>query len=441
MRNDSPKDSILGTVRPVRVFPSSALRAARHFRDVRLGAKATTLADALAAEPGVEAVAVVDESGRARGLVTRERLFSLLGKPFGREVLSRVSCSELVEAWPVFPANEGIFTVAEDFLGLEDEPGIRWALLEDEEGRFMGALSSQDLANYLSRITQEDIALASQLQERLLAGNDEARGEGWRLEAWSRSAKGVGGDFWRSRVLPDGRVFMALCDVSGKGVAASLVVAMAWGMLAMYDFSRGLEGLLVAMNEAIVRSFHLEKYLTGFFALYHPDSGRLDLADMGHSHAILYRDGAAHRPKSKARNLPIGIETSLSPALAHWRLKPGDALLVFSDGFTEQEDAAGREFGERGLAKAAGAALRDSRPLAEALPAALDEHRGRSPQQDDMSFFALVLDPCPPAAPSRIVDTLWKASSRSSSSSASSRAGPSSPGSSSLPAPPSSIAS
>jgi len=385
----APVESILQRAEEVRLYSSSALHAARHFLFARSDASLLALADEFQRSDDLPAVAVADAgSGAATGILRRDRLFALLGKPFGREVLRKSAVGEFVEEVPVFDAHADLFAVAERML----PDGGDYCLLAGPGGRFLGLLASQDLANYLSRMTQEDIDLAGRIQERLLRSESDAGAIGALtrgFEAWSRPAKGVGGDFYFSKELPDGRVFATLCDVSGKGVAASLIVSMVWGMLTMFDFSRGLRELIVGLNDSIVATFHMEKYLTGVFLVFDPAKRRLLLADMGHSHAVLYREGRPLSLKGPRGNLPIGVEPDLEPAIYPYRLEEGDELFVYSDGLVEQEDPAGAEFGERHLIVAAAGSLARGERLREALPRAIDAHRGSTPQQDDMSFILL----------------------------------------------------
>ncbi len=389
----APTDTaILTEIRPGRMYSSSVLRAARHFWSVPADATATVLADELQRRPQIQVVAVLAEDGRALGLIRRDRLFALVSKPFGREILGRTPASELAEESPVYDAHAGIFAVAQDVLGAGAEEISPYQLLIDEGGSFQATLSAQDLANYMSRITQDDIELAGKLQERLQESNEAIGGEGWSFEAWSRPAKGVGGDFYFTRRMDDGRVFLALCDVSGKGVAASLVVSMTWGMLRVFDLRRGLGELIRTLNEAIVTTFHLEKYLTGFFAVYDPATRNLSLADMGHSHVFLFRGRKAISPHMRRGNLPIGIERDIDPAIGRWRLEAGDRLFIYSDGLTEQENAAGEEYGERRLIRATSEAQPGAEGLHATVSEAIDAFRGRTPQQDDMSFMLLSLD-------------------------------------------------
>lgn len=390
---------LLKEVEPGRLYSSSALRAARHFWTVDEDARATDLADALQDRPEILVVTVLAPDGRAVGIIPRDRLFAMLSKSYGREILGKMRVSELVEEAPAFDAHAGIFTVAQETLGAGASSRAPFHILIDGDGRFKGTLSSQDLADYLSRITQDDIDLAGKLQDRLQAGNESIGGSAWRFEAWSRAAKGVGGDFYFTRTLADGNSFFCLCDVSGKGVAASLVVAMVWGMLRMYDFGGGLRSLVMRLNESIVGTFHLEKYLTGYFAVFDPAARELLVADMGHSHCFLFRGESVLVPRSERSNLPIGVEMVIDPAIVRWPLEAGDRLFVFSDGLSEQEDGAGAEFGERRLIEAVRRNRGSGEPLGEALSRQIDEHRGRTPQQDDMSFVLLSLEGGGPSRP------------------------------------------
>ena len=162
-------------------------------------------------------------------------------------------------------------------------------------------------------------------------------------------------------------------------------------MLLMYDFERGLLPLIESLNESIVAIFRLERYLTGFFAVYDPSTMELAVADMGHAHEFLFRGGKALRLRSEGCNIPIGIESAVKPSIAHWRLKAGDSLFVYSDGLLEQEDSNGREYGEERLAAAVGTCLATGGAPRQALPLSLDAHRGKIPQQDDMSFICLTV--------------------------------------------------
>lgn len=189
--------------------------------------------------------------------------------------------------------------------------------------------------------------------------------------------------------LDPSHVFFSLCDVSGKGVSASLVVSMAWGMMKAHPMKAGLRNFLLELNDAIIQSFHLEKYLTGFFAIIDESAMSVELADMGHAHARLFRYGSAHRLSQRRANIPVGIDRNPDPSVGRLSLKRGDDLFVYSDDFVEQENERGQEWGERGLARALHCAMQEGQSFRERLPSCFDEYRGCVPQQDDVSFIDL----------------------------------------------------
>jgi sigma-B regulation protein RsbU (phosphoserine phosphatase) len=371
---------------PERSYGNSISKVARHFHAVRAASRILDVADALQELPDVELLAIVDGEFRPLGCLTRDQLFAVLGKPYGRDILSRSLIAELASFAPAYSRLENLFAIAERIEGSSHDH----FLLTDADGRLAGVFTRRDLTAWLSHMTQEDIAMAARLQERMIGASARLERSGWQFSAWCHPAKGVGGDFYLSRELPDGRWFFCLCDVSGKGVAASVLSSMVWGMLTMYDFRHGLKQLILRLNAAVITTFQLERYLTGVFLLWDPAGQRLQWADMGHSHLAIHRDGNCRFLQGKRANLPIGLEPSLDPAVWSILLRGGDRLMAFTDGITEQENSARQEFGETRLFRL----LTEARlpgELAGRLPGMMEEWRGPIPQQDDMSFIILEL--------------------------------------------------
>jgi sigma-B regulation protein RsbU (phosphoserine phosphatase) len=300
---------------------------------------------------------------------------------------------EISEEVPVFPGDANIFTVSQflsaAFKGGTLEMGNSFMILTGPGGVFTGMLSFQDLSNYFVDMTNGDIAMASLLQERFLAGADDVSDKVAGVNAWSLPAKGVGGDFYFIKNLGENRFFAALCDVSGKGIAASLVVSMAWGFLRAHTIRGGLADLIGHLNVSIVSTFHMEKYLTGFFMIYDADERHLQFADMGHSHTVLLRDKTFHTLERTRVNLPIGLDPAIKPALFRIGIQPGDALLIYTDGITEQDNSGGEEFGDERLLQLVLQSRAEGKDLDALLVPALEDFRQNTPQRDDMTclFF------------------------------------------------------
>jgi len=191
MLHESIQTATLIEFRPGRVYTSSILKIATCFWAVRQDTLVRDLADAFRKKTDVPVVAVVDERGKARGIVRMDRLFEMLGKPFGLEILGKASVDEICEDVLHWPGGAELFSVAEDALKDATAHHLQWYILDDDDGVFAGIFSAHDLASYLSTITQEDVEYAGRLQERLIAGHENLAGAGWNFEGWSRSAKGI----------------------------------------------------------------------------------------------------------------------------------------------------------------------------------------------------------------------------------------------------------
>ena len=378
-------------VRPEKVYGSSLLRVAELFEAVpdslRIGDLARLFRDS---ERTV--LALIDAVGRPTGIVTRNHLLSLLGKPFGQEILSKRAASTIAEPVEHFHQSENLFHVAEQLQATLSDNKVQFYLLIDDQHLFRGLFSSADLLGWLSRMTQEDIILASQLHERLVKARSGQSGQGWFTQGLSQSAKGLGGDFYHVIPLGANRVFLALGDVSGKGVAASVLTSLLWGVLQFYDYRKGLKKLLLQINEALIHTFQLEKYLTGIFALYDASQRELILADMGHGHSFLVRAGRVRPLRFRNRNFPLGIELSLKPNLHKMRLKPGDLLCLYTDGVTEQVNKDGQEFGERSLWNAAKETGTNPQRLPDRILEELKAHQGSVPRLDDLTWLQLLVE-------------------------------------------------
>ena len=376
--------------RPEKVYGSSLLRVADLFEAVPADCKVGDLAK-MFQQPDRQAVGVVDSEGRALGVVTREHLFRLLGKPFGVEVLSRKTVESVLESVRSFDQNANLFLVAEELGESMEKHEVQFYLLTDALGHFKGIFTSKDLLAWLSRMTQEDIALAAQLQERLVPMRSGQSGEGWFTQAFTHSAKGLGGDFYHVIPLGPQKVFVALGDVSGKGVAASILTSLLWGVLQFFDYRKGLKRLLLQVNEALIHTFHLEKYLTGVFLIYDAATRELTLADMGHGHSFLVRGRKVRPLRFPNMNLPLGIDLELSPTLYKMKLHSGDLVCLYSDGLTEQVNLAGEEFGDQRVWRLA-CAPGNPQALPEALLAELATHQGPVPRLDDVSWLQLLVE-------------------------------------------------
>lgn len=381
--------------------PKKAIKLARAFREqgetilklarnrwyVDETANLLDLADDFNAIPSIQAVAVLSK-GKVNGVVIRKDLFDLLGRPFGRDVLDKESVSRVARKSRVFLYTTSLVSVSEELGKVQQESDVRFYPVRSPEGEFVGIFTSQDLLNYLAEMTQKDIALARAIQGRIVKEYSVLEHSNLEIVASATMAKGVGGDFYHIQEYQPKRWLFSLCDVSGKGVAASLVTCALWGAISSFDLRRGLATLVHSLNEFIISTFQLEKYLTGVFIDYQQESRSFTIADMGHGYAFIYRNGKLMRMKTAEHSYPLGVSPNLKPELYRYSLEENDILILMTDGIIEQSGTTEGEYGIGRIKKVLETYQDES--LANIRIHLLEDFhawRGTSPLHDDITFL------------------------------------------------------
>jgi putative ABC transport system permease protein len=205
---------------------------------------------------------------------------------------------------------------------------------------------------------RRDIALASDVQRRLLPDAPPRAGF-VDFAALSVPARHVGGDYYDFIELGDEQIGIALADVSGKGVAAALIMSVVQASLRIIssDGDVPLPRLVARMNQVVYRSTPASKYATFFYAQLDPQRRQLRYVNAGHNPPFLFRAGrhsTAGAASSEIEQLTVGgTIVGMFPEMdyeeATVELSPGDVLLVFSDGVPEAHNPEHEEFGEERL--------------------------------------------------------------------------------------------
>jgi sigma-B regulation protein RsbU (phosphoserine phosphatase) len=231
--------------------------------------------------------------------------------------------------------------------------------------------------------------LAAEIQSRLLPKQAPML-EGFSLAGWNRPARQVGGDYYDFLHLADGRLGLTVGDVSGKGVAAALLVSTLHSAVRLLlDRIEVGPALLARLNQHILESSAPNRFITLLLAELDPASAVLRYVNAGHNPGLLLgRDGSLRT--LGPGGLPLGLlpgSTYRSDTLA---MEPGDLLCLYSDGVTECLSPAEEEFSVEGLARVL-IETRD-RPLEEMI-ATVDrtatEFSCGQPQGDDQTLVLL----------------------------------------------------
>src|SRR5919112_1784593 len=195
------------------------------------------------------------------------------------------------------------------------------------------------------RIEQE-LRVARRIQQASLP-KEVPTLEGWQISPYYQPAREVGGDFYDFHLLTNSRLGLITGDATGKGVPAALVMSTTCGMLQLaaqaLDSSSPGE-VLEQVNETLLSRIPSNMFVTCFYAVLEPGSGRLTYANAGHDLPYLRRRGGDCE-ELRARGMPLGLMPGMSYEEKEIVLDAGEAALFYSDGLVEAHDPEGEMFG------------------------------------------------------------------------------------------------
>ncbi len=256
------------------------------------------------------------------------------------------------------------------------------------------------------RISSE-IAIARDVQQRLfpqkypnIAGLDMAGS--------CRPAQAVGGDYYdlfaTGSVGSSGRgsrLGLAVGDISGKGISASLLMASLRAglrILASMDEPSGereLTRLIRQVNRLVYDSSDTNRYATFFFAELDPETRLLTYVNAGHNPPVVLR--GAEAIALQATGLVVGLLEDASYEQGTMQLQSGDVLLAYTDGISEAMNAAEEEWGEEAMLRAAKSLIEkadcawSAQSLVKCLFHDADCFTAGAPQHDDMTVVVCVI--------------------------------------------------
>jgi len=196
---------------------------------------------------------------------------------------------------------------------------------------------------------ERDVALARQIQVGLLP---EAMPEieGWKLFADNIPSRGVSGDFYKVDRIDDGRCAVMVADVSGKGIAASLLTASLEALTAgpIHD-GTDPDVICRRVSHLLFERTPPEKFATGFLGFFDKETAVFRYCNAGHNPGIVMRsDGSVEWLTSTG--MPLGILPEAGYGCAEVELGVGDTVVLYTDGLTEAENPEEEEYGEEKLA-------------------------------------------------------------------------------------------
>jgi phosphoserine phosphatase RsbU/P len=241
-----------------------------------------------------------------------------------------------------------------------------------------------------------EMEIAREVQERLFP-QELPIIPGVSLAGACRTVFGVGGDYYDVLELGDGRLGLAIGDVSGKGISAALLMSSLRACLRTLtlDASGDLTALMRSMNRLIYEASAVNRYATFFLGIYDPATWRLQYVNAGHNAPALIRpspEGTCEHLRLETGGPVIGLLPDVRYEEDSLLLRPGDLLLTYTDGISEAMTDDDEEWGEQAMILAAQrAAGETAEDIVKAIFEAADAFTEKAPQHDDMTVLVMKL--------------------------------------------------
>lgn len=237
------------------------------------------------------------------------------------------------------------------------------------------------------RDLEADLQLARQIQKKLLPAHDLTHGD-WEVAYHYEPAGLVSGDYCDLVPAGDGVVYFILGDVSGKGIAASMLMAHLHAMFrSLLTFHLPLDKIVEQASRVFCESTLPTYYATLVCGKTGP-SGEVEISNAGHPPGLWVRKGEVE--PIVATGLPLGAFCDEQFSVKKLALDRGDVLFFYSDGLSEARNKEGVEYGQEriseGLKKSS---LLPSSQIINACLGDLSAFRGSAPRQDDLTIMTI----------------------------------------------------
>jgi serine phosphatase RsbU (regulator of sigma subunit) len=237
-------------------------------------------------------------------------------------------------------------------------------------------------------LLRRDLAIARELQQRLYPP-PPLMNSCLRIASRSEPARETSGDFYDFIDLDNGQIGIVVADVTGKSIAAALMMALARSTLrSVARRHSGPIEVLRHANEAICRDHSAHQPITAFYGVLDTSALSLRFSNAGHPYPMLRRGDTID--EFEVGGLPLGALPDAAYFEATIQLRPGDQLFILSDGLVEERDGSRELFGYDRLCDAIHAAHpSDPERALDDLWRAVNGFRGETEQDDDITLVVI----------------------------------------------------
>ena len=277
------------------------------------------------------------------------------------------------------------------FLDMAREVGAREIQLNAQVAERTIELSEKNRAlEDAQRDIRNDLEMAHSVQAALVPSDlpEDPRAD---VAAFMTPALEVGGDFYDAFLTDDGRLAFAIADVSGKGIASALMMAVGRALLrSAANLHPDPSRAIASTNDQLCTMNPKELFITAFFGVIDLELGTLTYVNAGHDPPYVIRPNEAPEMIPHTGGIALGVLPDLNYAETTIPIDAGTALYLYTDGITEAENSNGQQFGRDRLEeKLAAAPDEGPQALMDGILIDLRKFTGDAKQFDDITCMAV----------------------------------------------------
>lgn len=310
-------------------------------------------------------------------------LFVLNMLIFRRILTPLAKIAEAIQEFSTQPGKE---------FGTKDEIKILKDSLESWQEKY-GSLMKERSRNEIEKIKYEKaLKSAREIQQNIVPDGNPSFAEHPDIELYATlmPAEKIGGDLYDYFFIDKTHLLLAIGDVSGKGIPASLFMAVASTLIKANAKILSSQSIVAEVNKELSNRNSDQYFLTLFIGVLDVETGVLDFCNAAHNYPYVLRSDGTIKTLTKSHGLPLGIYRDKAYSSSTIELCHNDTIILYTDGVINATDDKNQYYGtdrlERNLAN-----LNDipAKELVEKLIASLMIFKGDSPQADDISILAL----------------------------------------------------
>ena len=238
---------------------------------------------------------------------------------------------------------------------------------------------------------QSELDVANSMQQSILP-KEFPKNEQYQVYGSMAPARNVGGDFFDVIRLEEGRLGIAIADVSDKGIPAALFMMSSRTLLKGAAVGCEDPGTVVTViNDQLQDGNESNMFVTLFYAVFNPETGLVNFANGGHNPPLIVHKDGSSTILPLTGGIALGVAPNFEFSTHQVVLEPGEALFLYTDGVSEAENLASEEFGMDRLQEVfAGSSLLSARAANDAVFAAVRAYAGDCSQSDDITCLVLL---------------------------------------------------